>query len=101
MKQLSILGSTGSIGVSTLEIVAAHPERFRIVALTAGFALALPYIVFEIWLFIAPGLHAPAPKLLQGLHSRPIRLSPPPVLALRRLPRKSLSLGDSFRVRRA
>ena len=33
MKHLSILGSTGSIGVSTLEIVAAHPERFRIAAL--------------------------------------------------------------------
>lgn len=41
MKQLSILGSTGSIGVSTLEIVAAYPERFRIVALTAGKNLEL------------------------------------------------------------
>lgn len=36
MKQLSILGSTGSIGVSTLEIVAAYPDRFRIIGLTAG-----------------------------------------------------------------
>lgn len=36
MKKLSILGSTGSIGVSTLEIVAAHPDRFEVVALTAG-----------------------------------------------------------------
>lgn len=36
MKMLSILGSTGSIGVSTLEIVAAYPQRFRVVALTAG-----------------------------------------------------------------
>jgi len=36
MKQLSILGSTGSIGVSTLEIVAAHPDRFRVIGLTAG-----------------------------------------------------------------
>jgi len=41
MKQLSILGSTGSIGVSTLEIVAANPERFRVVALTAGRNLEL------------------------------------------------------------
>jgi 1-deoxy-D-xylulose-5-phosphate reductoisomerase len=41
MKQLSILGSTGSIGVSTLEIVAAHPDRFRVVALTAGKNLEL------------------------------------------------------------
>ncbi|GAM11398.1 1-deoxy-D-xylulose 5-phosphate reductoisomerase [Geobacter sp. OR-1] len=36
MKKLTILGSTGSIGVSTLEIVAAHPDRFEVVALTAG-----------------------------------------------------------------
>jgi len=41
MKQLSILGSTGSIGVSTLEIVAAYPERFRVIALTAGKNLEL------------------------------------------------------------
>lgn len=41
MKSLAILGSTGSIGVKTLEIVAAHPERFRVVALTAGNNVAL------------------------------------------------------------
>ena len=41
MKQLSILGSTGSIGVSTLEIVAAYPDRFRVAALTAGKNLEL------------------------------------------------------------
>lgn len=36
MKHLTILGSTGSIGVSTLQIVAAFPERYRVVALSAG-----------------------------------------------------------------
>jgi 1-deoxy-D-xylulose-5-phosphate reductoisomerase len=36
MKNLAILGSTGSIGVSTLDIVAAHPDRFRVVSLSAG-----------------------------------------------------------------
>ncbi|MDD2581214.1 MAG: 1-deoxy-D-xylulose-5-phosphate reductoisomerase [Desulfuromonadaceae bacterium] len=41
MKNISILGSTGSIGVSTLEIVAAHPDRFRIAAMTAGKNLEL------------------------------------------------------------
>ena len=35
-KTIAILGSTGSIGVSTLEIVAAFPERYRVVSLTAG-----------------------------------------------------------------
>ena len=35
MKNLSILGSTGSIGSSTLEIVARFPDRFKVRALTA------------------------------------------------------------------
>ncbi|HWI40155.1 MAG TPA: 1-deoxy-D-xylulose-5-phosphate reductoisomerase, partial [Verrucomicrobiae bacterium] len=41
MKKLSILGSTGSIGTSTLDIVRAHPDRFRVLALTAGGNLEL------------------------------------------------------------
>jgi len=41
MKKLTILGSTGSIGVSTLDIVAANPDRFEVVALTAGNNLEL------------------------------------------------------------
>lgn len=32
---LSILGATGSIGVSTLDVVARHPERYEVFALTA------------------------------------------------------------------
>ncbi len=36
MKRLGGLGSTGSIGVSTLEIVAAHPDRYQVVSLSAG-----------------------------------------------------------------
>jgi 1-deoxy-D-xylulose-5-phosphate reductoisomerase len=36
MKNLVILGSTGSIGVSTLEVAAAYPDRYRVVALTGG-----------------------------------------------------------------
>ncbi len=32
---VAILGSTGSIGLSTLDVLARHPERFRVVALTA------------------------------------------------------------------
>ena len=41
MKKLTILGSTGSIGVSTLEIVSSHPDKFEVVALTAGNNLTL------------------------------------------------------------
>jgi 1-deoxy-D-xylulose-5-phosphate reductoisomerase len=32
---IAVLGSTGSVGVSTLDVVARHPERFRVVALGA------------------------------------------------------------------
>ena len=35
-KKLTIIGSTGSIGTQALEIVAAHPQRYRVVALCAG-----------------------------------------------------------------
>ena len=36
MKHLSVLGSTGSIGRSTLDVVARLPDRFKVVALAAG-----------------------------------------------------------------
>ena len=36
MKSIVILGSTGSIGTNTLDIVERFPEEFRIVGLTAG-----------------------------------------------------------------
>lgn len=36
VKQITILGSTGSIGVNTLDVIRAHPSRFKVVALTAG-----------------------------------------------------------------
>ncbi len=36
MKRIAILGSTGSIGRSTLSVVESHPDRFQIVSLAAG-----------------------------------------------------------------
>jgi 1-deoxy-D-xylulose-5-phosphate reductoisomerase len=36
VKAISVLGSTGSIGTQTLAIVEEFPDRFRVVALTAG-----------------------------------------------------------------
>jgi len=35
-QRVAILGSTGSIGVSTLEVIALHPERFEVFALSAS-----------------------------------------------------------------
>ncbi|MDD1612811.1 MAG: 1-deoxy-D-xylulose-5-phosphate reductoisomerase [Methylococcaceae bacterium] len=36
MKGICILGATGSIGVSTLDVVARHPDLYKVVALTAN-----------------------------------------------------------------
>lgn len=36
MKGICVLGSTGSIGVSTLDVVARHPNRYKVIALTAN-----------------------------------------------------------------
>ncbi|PPS44900.1 1-deoxy-D-xylulose-5-phosphate reductoisomerase [Chroococcidiopsis sp. TS-821] len=36
MKAITLLGSTGSIGTQTLDIVAQYPDQFRIVGLAAG-----------------------------------------------------------------
>ena len=36
MQHITVLGSTGSIGTSTLDVVARHPDKFSIFALTAA-----------------------------------------------------------------
>ena len=36
IRRIAILGSTGSIGVNTLDVIRAYPDRFKVVALTAG-----------------------------------------------------------------
>jgi 1-deoxy-D-xylulose-5-phosphate reductoisomerase len=36
MQHITVLGSTGSIGTSTLDVVARHPDKFQIFALTAA-----------------------------------------------------------------
>ncbi len=36
MKRIAILGSTGSIGTQTLEIISKYPERFIVEVLTAN-----------------------------------------------------------------
>ena len=41
MKAISILGSTGSIGTQTLDIVTHHPDQFRVVGLAAGRNISL------------------------------------------------------------
>jgi len=35
MQAITILGATGSVGVSTLDVLGRHPERYQVFALTA------------------------------------------------------------------
>ena len=55
MKKITILGSTGSIGTQTLEVIAANPDRFCVTALTCGrntALLAKQIAVFRPWLAV-------------------------------------------------
>jgi 1-deoxy-D-xylulose-5-phosphate reductoisomerase len=36
MKNIAIIGSTGSIGANALKVIEAHPDKYRVVALAAG-----------------------------------------------------------------
>jgi 1-deoxy-D-xylulose-5-phosphate reductoisomerase len=49
MKRLAILGSTGSIGRSTLAIVESFPERFRVATLAAGNNVDLAFEQAQRW----------------------------------------------------
>jgi len=44
-RRVIVLGSTGSIGTQAMEVIAAHPDRFEVVALIKS-----------------RGVHAPAPS---------------------------------------
>src|SRR5579863_2883828 len=49
MKRIAILGSTGSIGRSTLTVADSYPERFQIVALAAGSNLERAFEQAQRW----------------------------------------------------
>jgi len=68
MRALSVLGSTGSIGTQTLDVVRAHPDDLRVVALSAGRNLDL---VVQQAVEFAPEMVALAdPALAPGLAPR-------------------------------
>jgi len=49
MKRIAILGSTGSIGRSTLSVVESFPDRFQVVTLAAGRNLELAFQQAKRW----------------------------------------------------
>jgi 1-deoxy-D-xylulose-5-phosphate reductoisomerase len=49
LKHICILGSTGSIGTSTLAIIESYPERFAVVSLAAGTNVDLAFAQCQRW----------------------------------------------------
>src|SRR5580698_2114396 len=49
LKHICILGSTGSIGTSTLSIIERYPERFSVASLAAGSNLDLAFAQCQRW----------------------------------------------------
>ena len=70
MKRIAILGSTGSIGRSTLNIVESYPERFQVVTMAAGSNLELALEDAKRWKprVISLATEADAEKLRGELH---------------------------------
>ena len=74
LKVLSVLGSTGSIGTQTLEIVEEFPERFRVAALSAGRNLDL--LIEQILRHQPEAVALAAPELVPQLRARLAALEP-------------------------
>ena len=75
MKTVSILGATGSVGTSTLDIVQRHPDRYRVVALTAAsnveaLATAAKRAGASLAVIADETLHGDLKRALAGTHCR-------------------------------
>jgi len=61
LKQIAILGSTGSIGQSTLSIVEKYPDRFAVASLAAGRNIAIAFEQCSRWRPAVVSMAAPEP----------------------------------------
>ena len=73
MKSIAILGSTGSVGASTLDIVSRFPDSFRVVAMAAGHNL--PLLAEQVRRFNPELVSVATPELARDLAERlgPVR----------------------------
>ena len=82
MKQVTVLGSTGSIGVNTLNVLRTMPERFAVHALAAGSNFQL--LASQIREFhpqaVVVASESVRSSLLQFLEDQPIPVSVPELL---------------------
>lgn len=77
-KRVAILGSTGSIGTQALDVIAAHPDRFKVVGLAAGRNIDL---LHEQWERFEPEIATSAADGPAGLLQVAIETRPDVVLA--------------------
>ena len=79
-RRIAILGSTGSIGLSTLRIVEAYPERFSVTALAAGRNVDIACEQCCQWRpkLVSMATHEAASELKTRLHARGVDI---PVLS--------------------
>jgi 1-deoxy-D-xylulose-5-phosphate reductoisomerase len=75
MKTITVLGSTGSIGKSTADLLAANPERYRVLALVANsnveiLAEQARALRAELAVCCDPAMHAPLAASLAGTSTR-------------------------------
>lgn len=73
--RLAVLGATGSVGASTLDVVARHPDRFEVVALSAQQRVAELAVLCRRWnpLVAVVGSDAAASELRQALTGAALR----------------------------
>ncbi|MCB8932816.1 MAG: 1-deoxy-D-xylulose-5-phosphate reductoisomerase [Fimbriimonadaceae bacterium] len=69
MKRIVVLGSTGSIGRQTLDIVRRHPDRLQLVGLAAGSNAEALLAQGGEWPGVRLALHAPHPDLPSGMEA--------------------------------
>ena len=75
MKYLSIIGSTGSIGTQTLDVVSQHPDQFKVVALVAHHNIdLLEHQIKEYKPLVAGLVDEGAFKELQARYTGPTKL---------------------------
>lgn len=74
MKNISILGSTGSIGTSTIKVVRSNPDKYRVVGLSAGNNIDLIWQQIEEFMPVAVAVSQEAQaQVLKGRLSHDIK----------------------------
>ena len=89
MRRIALLGSTGSIGVQTLDVVKRHPEELQVVALAAGKRAAEAFEQARLFGAQAVALGA-EPEGIEAPEGVAVAVGPEAVAALVRLPEVDL-----------